>query len=94
MTTASAPAPVSTPAAAPVPVIDLISGFLVGTFEVPVGEVTSDARMSDLLTDSLMVVEMAIVVQEALGVKVDEEELRDTTLAAFAEAVEARRTDR
>ncbi|MFD2121049.1 phosphopantetheine-binding protein [Streptomyces cirratus] len=50
--------------------------------------------MRELLTDSLMVVEMAIAVHETLGVKVEEEELRATTLAGFAEAVGARCTDR
>lgn len=79
---------------APESVMDLISEILVGTFEVPADEVTPDALMRDLLTDSLMVVEMAIAVHEALGVKADEEELKDTTLARFAEVLEARRTVR
>lgn len=79
---------------APESVMDLISEILVGTFEVPADEVTPDALMRDLLVDSLMVVEMAIAVHEALGVKVDEEELKDTTLARFAEVLEARRTSR
>lgn len=50
--------------------------------------------MRDLLADSLMVVEMAMAVHERTGVKVDEEELRDSTLAEFAAALEARRADR
>lgn len=77
---------------APESVMELISEILVGTFEFPADEVTPDALMRDLLTDSLMVVEMAIAVHEALGLKVDEEELKDTTLARFAEVLEARRT--
>ncbi|MFZ3468114.1 acyl carrier protein [Streptomyces sp. 4.24] len=79
---------------APESVIDLISEILVETFEIPAEEVRADARMRDLLTDSLMVVEMAIAVHEALGFKVDEEELRDTTLAELAAVLDVRRTER
>lgn len=75
-------------------VLDVISELLIERFEVPSEEVQASARMRDLLTDSLMVVEMAIAVHETLDVKVEEEELRSTTLAEFAEAVDARRTDR
>ncbi|MEU7555948.1 phosphopantetheine-binding protein [Streptomyces sp. NPDC044571] len=75
-------------------VLDLISELLVEKFEVPSNEVQASARMRDLLTDSLMVVEMAIAVHEVLGIKVEEDELRGSTLGEFAEAVEARRTDR
>ncbi|MFI7175620.1 acyl carrier protein [Streptomyces spororaveus] len=79
---------------APESVLDVISELLVERFEVPSDEVRPDAPMRDLLTDSLMVVEMAITVHEVLGVKVGEDELRDATLAGFAASVEARRTDR
>lgn len=79
---------------APESVLDVISELLVERFEVPADEVRPDAPMRGLLTDSLMVVEMAITVHEVLGVKVEEDELRDATLAEFAGAVEARRTDR
>ncbi|WP_190344757.1 acyl carrier protein [Streptomyces venezuelae] len=75
-------------------IVQVISDLLVEKFEVPAEEVRPDAPMRELLTDSLMVVEMAIAVHETLGVKVEEDELRGTTLAEFAEAVGARRTAR
>ncbi|MFD6892741.1 acyl carrier protein [Streptomyces sp. NPDC059957] len=77
---------------APESAIDLISAILIDMFEFPAEEVQGGARMADLLTDSLMVVEMAIVLQERLGTKVDEDELRALTLAEFAAALESRRT--
>lgn len=75
-------------------VLHAISELLIEKFEVPADEVRADAPMRELLADSLMVVEMAIAVHEMLGVKVEEEELRGTTLAGFAEAVGARCTGR
>ncbi|MFF1556379.1 acyl carrier protein [Streptomyces sp. NPDC058279] len=75
-------------------VLHAISELLVEKFDVPADEVRADAPMRELLTDSLMVVEMAIAVHETLDVKVEEEELRAMTLAEFAEAVDARRTGR
>ncbi|WP_449480395.1 acyl carrier protein [Streptomyces avidinii] len=77
---------------APESVIDMIGEILIGTFEIPAEEVKADARMGDLIADSLMVVEMAIALQDALGVKVDERELGDATLAQVAAAIEARRS--
>lgn len=79
---------------APESVFDVISELLVERFEVPRGEVRPSAPMRNLLTDSLMIVEMAIAVHETLGIKVEEEELRAATLAEFAASVDARRTDR
>ncbi|MFJ3960935.1 acyl carrier protein [Streptomyces sp. NPDC090036] len=75
-------------------VLDVISELLIEKFEVPSDEVRANAPMHGLLTDSLMVVEMAIAVHEVLGVKVDEEELGEATLAEFAGSVAARRTER
>ncbi|KOU32494.1 acyl carrier protein, partial [Streptomyces sp. WM6368] len=66
---------------APESVLDVISELLIERFEIPSDEVRAEAPMRDLLTDSLMVVEMAIAVHEVLGVKVEEEELREATLA-------------
>lgn len=77
----------------PESVIDLVTGILLETFKIPADEVRADAHMRDLLTDSLMVVEMSISVHEALGVKVDEKELSDITLAELTEVLEARRTE-
>lgn len=79
---------------APESTIDLIGAILTEVFEFPAEEVQSDTLMRDLLTDSLLVVEMAIVLHERLGIKVDDEELRALTLAEFAEALDARRTAR
>ncbi|MER6775738.1 MULTISPECIES: acyl carrier protein [unclassified Streptomyces] len=79
---------------APESVLDVISDLLVEKFEVPSEEVRASAPMSDLLIDSLMIVEMAIAVHETLGVKVGEDELRAATLAEFAASVDERLTDR
>ncbi|MEV7417430.1 phosphopantetheine-binding protein [Streptomyces sp. NPDC089919] len=64
--------------------------LLVDKFDVPAADARPDAAMRDLLVDSLMVVEMAIAVHETLGVKVEEEELREATLADLAAAVHRR----
>ncbi|MFB6614447.1 acyl carrier protein [Streptomyces sp. NPDC056367] len=72
-------------------VIDVITELLTETLEVPADEVRANAPMRVLLEDSLMVVELAMAVEERLGVKIGEAEFRDATLAEFAEAVEARR---
>ncbi|WP_406513538.1 acyl carrier protein [Streptomyces sp. NBC_00161] len=79
---------------APESVLDVISELLVERLEIPSDEVRANAPMRDLLTDSLMIVEMAIAVHDILGITVEEEELRDATLEEFAASVEARRTDR
>ncbi|MCX5152232.1 acyl carrier protein [Streptomyces sp. NPDC048550] len=79
---------------APESVLDVISELLVERLEIPSDEVRANAPMRDLLTDSLMIVEMAIAVHDMLGITVEEEELRDATLEEFAASVEARRTDR
>lgn len=84
----------SVTASAPESVLDVISELLVERFEVPSDEVRASAPMRDLLTDSLMVVEMAIAVHETLGIKVEEDELRTATLAEFAATIDARRTER
>ncbi|MCJ0869835.1 acyl carrier protein [Streptomyces sp. AP-93] len=79
---------------APESTIDLIGEILIDMGEFTAGEVHADARLQDLLTDSLMVVEMAMALHERLGVKVDEEELRDLILAEFAAVLDARRNAR
>ncbi|MFJ6793568.1 acyl carrier protein [Streptomyces sp. NPDC091268] len=78
----------------PESVFAVIGELLVEKFEIPSDEVRESAPLGELLTDSLMIVEMAIAVHETLGVKVEEEELRGCTLGQFAEAVEARRAGR
>ncbi|MER5948656.1 acyl carrier protein [Streptomyces sp. NPDC001904] len=78
-------------AASPTPTTDLITGLLVDKFEVDPAAVLPDTRMTELLVDSLMVVEMAISLKDDLGVTVTEDELRDLGFAEFAARVDARR---
>ncbi|MFJ4715565.1 acyl carrier protein [Streptomyces sp. NPDC088785] len=78
-------------AASPTPTTDLITGLLVDKFEVDPAAVRGDALMTDLLVDSLMVVEMAITLKDDLGVTVTEDELRELGFAEFAARVDARR---
>ncbi|MEV6733299.1 acyl carrier protein [Streptomyces sp. NPDC051364] len=79
---------------APESVLDVISELLIERLDIPSDEVRASTPMRDLLTDSLMIVEMAIAVHDMLGITVEEEELRAATLEEFAASVEARRTDR
>ncbi|MCX4775838.1 phosphopantetheine-binding protein [Streptomyces sp. NBC_01264] len=74
--------------------VDLIGAILIEMFEFPAEEVQGGVLMRDLVTDSLMVVELAIALHERLGIKVDEEELRALTLDEFAAVLDARRTAR
>ncbi|MEV5610586.1 phosphopantetheine-binding protein [Streptomyces sp. NPDC052225] len=87
MSTSATP-PVSTTAPA---ATELLTGLLVDNFDVDPAAVRPDARMTELLIDSLMVVEMAVTLKEELGVTVSEDELRELTLAEFAVHVDARR---
>ncbi|MYW64273.1 hypothetical protein GTY65_09330 [Streptomyces sp. SID8379] len=73
------------------PTAELITGLLVDKFEVDPAAVRDDARMTELLVDSLMVVEMAISLKDDLGVTVTEDELRELGFAEFASRVDARR---
>ncbi|MFJ9339051.1 acyl carrier protein [Streptomyces sp. NPDC101733] len=77
---------------APGSVIDVISELLTEILEVPAEGLGPHTPMNDLLLDSLMVVELAMAVQDHFEVKVDENQFRDLTLGEFAEAVAARRT--
>ncbi|MFI7382561.1 acyl carrier protein [Streptomyces sp. NPDC049813] len=70
---------------------DLITGLLVDRFDVDPAAVRADARMTDLLADSLMVVEMAITLKDELGVEASEDDLRTLTLGEFAARVDAGR---
>ena len=71
---------------------DLITDLLVDRFDVDPAAVRADARMSELVEDSLMVVEMAITLKDELGVSATEDELRDLTFAEFSARVDERRT--
>ncbi|MET9494819.1 phosphopantetheine-binding protein [Streptomyces sp. NPDC006552] len=70
---------------------DLITGLLVDRFEVDPAAIRADARMTDLLADSLMVVEMAITLKDELGVSASEDDLRGLTFGEFAARVDAAR---
>ncbi|QES30957.1 hypothetical protein DEJ47_35125 [Streptomyces venezuelae] len=71
----------------------LITGLLVDRFDVDPAAVRPDARMTELLVDSLMVVEMAITLKDELRVDTTEDELRELTFAEFAARVDERRLD-
>ena len=71
---------------------DLITDLLVDRFDVDPAAVRADDRMSELVEDSLMVVEMAITLKDELGVSATEDELRDLTFAEFSARVDERRT--
>ncbi|WP_219688528.1 acyl carrier protein [Streptomyces anatolicus] len=66
-------------------------GLLVDKFQVSPAAIRADAPMTDLLADSLMVVEMAITLKDELGVSATEDELRELTFAEFAARVDQRR---
>ncbi|MFJ2744895.1 acyl carrier protein [Streptomyces sp. NPDC087440] len=71
--------------------LDIVTGLLVGKFEADPADVREATPMTALLIDSLMVVEMAITLQDELGVKLGEEDLRDLTLGEFVSRVDERR---
>ncbi|WP_199549075.1 acyl carrier protein [Streptomyces sp. N35] len=70
---------------------DLITGLLVDKFEVDPARVQPGTPMTELLVDSLMVVEMAISLKDELGVAVTEEEIRDLAFAEFSDRVDRKR---
>ncbi|MFI1184509.1 acyl carrier protein [Streptomyces sp. NPDC020799] len=74
--------------------LDLISRLLVEKFEVDLSRLQIDTPIADLLVDSLMIVEMAIAVQDTFGVKVTEDELRKLDLGEFAVCIDERRSGR
>ncbi|ATL25451.1 acyl carrier protein [Streptomyces formicae] len=80
----------STPPSAPA-TTDLIANLLVDKFQVDRADISTDTPMTDLLTDSLMVVEMAITLKDELGVSTTEDELRQLTFGAFAARIDQRR---
>jgi acyl carrier protein len=71
--------------------LEIVTDLLVEKFEADPAAVAESTPMTDLLIDSLMVVEMAITLQDELGVKLGEEDLRDLTLGEFVSRVDARR---
>ncbi|MDX1658313.1 MAG: acyl carrier protein [Nitriliruptorales bacterium] len=58
-------------------ITDRFEEILTGTFGVPEEDFAPDASFEALGLDSLDVVELTLVVEEELGVKIEDEELED-----------------
>lgn len=64
-----------------------LSQILTGTFGVPDEDISPDSTFEALSLDSLDLVELTLVVEEELGVKIEDEELED--IETVQDAVEA-----
>lgn len=65
--------------------------ILTTTFGVPAEDISPDATFESLGLDSLDVVELTLVIEEELGVKIEDEELEDVRTVGDAVArVEAK----
>ena len=64
---------------------------MAGILEVPEGRVTLDAVLTDLVSDSFRLVEMAIELQEHYGVLFGQEDMKDLrTVGHLASLVSSR----
>jgi acyl carrier protein len=73
-------------------VFEQLKEILVGKFELQAQTVTPAATLSGLELDSLDVVELALVIEKELGVRVSDDELAETDeLDAIVRLVAARR---
>jgi acyl carrier protein len=70
-------------------ILDTFSDVLIGTFQVPVTEVTAETTFAELDLDSLDRVEMTLVIEERTGVRISDDELADITTVGDAVAVVA-----
>jgi acyl carrier protein len=71
--------------------LDSIHGVLTATFEVPACEIVPEASLESLGLDSLSLVELALILQEELGVEVGEHETAGgTTVGGLARALAAK----
>ncbi|MBW3657533.1 MAG: acyl carrier protein [Actinobacteria bacterium] len=62
------------------------------TFGVPADDISPDATFESLGMDSLDVVELTLVVEEELGVRIDDEELADVlTVGAAVDRIRTKR---
>ncbi|WP_191094888.1 acyl carrier protein [Streptomyces kanamyceticus] len=86
MNSSATPPPIKTARSA-----DLIADLIVDKFQVDRAAIRAETPMTDLLVDSLMVVEMAIALKDELGIIATEDELRTLTFAQFAARVDQRR---
>ena len=70
---------------------DRFVNLLVSRFEVEPDEVRPDATFEELEMDSLFLVELMLVVQQELGVKISEDDATPrSTIASVAELIESR----
>lgn len=67
-------------------ILKTFESILVETFGVPAGDVHADATFESLGLDSLDVVELTLVIEEQLGVKIEDEELEDVRTVGDAAA--------
>ncbi len=67
-------------------ILATFEAILVDTFGVPAGDVHADATFESLGLDSLDVVELTLVIEEQLGVKIEDEELEDIRTVGDAAA--------
>jgi acyl carrier protein len=66
--------------------------LLTTKFNVPEREITPGSTMDDLDIDSLALAELALALQEQVGVKIsDQEAARDTTVAELTATLAAKR---
>ncbi|WP_034090792.1 acyl carrier protein [Streptacidiphilus albus] len=72
-------------------ILELLQRALVGKFQNPPESVGADAAMTDLLIDSLMIVEMAITIHDDFAVTVGDDELRRGTLGELAARINERK---
>ncbi|QKV97164.1 acyl carrier protein [Streptomyces sp. NA02950] len=56
---------------------EILKGLLVGKLKVAEELVTPEATIEDIELDSLALVELALLIEQDLGVSVDEDELAD-----------------
>ena len=74
------------------PVHYSLLSLLTTRFEVPEPEIVPDASLESLGLDSLSLAELALILQEECGVKVEEHEAaKDTTVAELTEVLTAKR---
>jgi acyl carrier protein len=71
-------------------VYDRVVNILITRFEVEPEEVRPDATFEELELDSLFLVELALVIQQDMGVKFSEDDATPrSTIASVAEIIEA-----
>ncbi|WP_457034268.1 acyl carrier protein [Kitasatospora sp. P5_F3] len=78
-----------------VPNRDQLRALIADVLDVPADLITDDARFAeDLEVDSLMALELMVVLEKTYGVKLDESRLREVTSLARAHALLVGELDR